>query len=119
MPVLIVVFAVGAYGFGSLLRGSEVIVNEIAIVRGAPGATDGSAQVYLGVFSPSRQAYQLSVPGWRAAVAPINGDVSAATRPTTVTLDVAPGRPGAGSATSPSGSGRCGRSAPRRPSPSR
>ena len=37
MPVLIVVFAVGAYGFGSLLRGSDVIVNEVAIVRGAPG----------------------------------------------------------------------------------
>ena len=63
MPLLIVVFAVGAYGFGSLLRGSEVIVNEVAIVRGAPGTTEARAQVYVGVFSPSRQAYQLSVPG--------------------------------------------------------
>jgi hypothetical protein len=58
MPSLIVVFAVGAYGFGAALRGSEVVVNEIATVRGAAGATTGSAQVYLGVFSPSRQAYQ-------------------------------------------------------------
>ena len=32
-------FAVGAYAFGASLRGSEVIVNEIALVRGAPGAT--------------------------------------------------------------------------------
>ncbi len=53
MPVLIVVFAVGAYGFGSLLRGSDLIINEVAIVRGAPGATDGTAQIYLGVFSPA------------------------------------------------------------------
>ena len=41
MPVLIVVFAVGAYVFGSALRGSDVIVNEVAIVRGAPDATEG------------------------------------------------------------------------------
>ena len=61
MPALIVAFAVAAYGFGSLLRGSEVIVNEVAIVRGAPGATEGTAQAYLGVFSPSRGTY---VPNW-------------------------------------------------------
>ncbi len=63
MPVLIVAFAVGAYAFGSLLRGSEVIINEVAIVRGAPGATEGTAQAYLGVFSPSRGTYQIKVPG--------------------------------------------------------
>src|SRR5262245_48040696 len=39
MPLLIVAFAVGAYGIGAALRGSELIVNEVAIVRGAPGAT--------------------------------------------------------------------------------
>ncbi len=66
MPALIVVFAVGAYGFGSLLRGSELIVNEVAIVRGSPGATEGTAQVYLGVFSPVAR----HVPGARARVAP-------------------------------------------------
>ena len=63
MPVLIVVFAVGAYGFGAALRGSDVLVNEVALVRGSPGATDGTAQVYVGVFSPSRGSYQVSVPG--------------------------------------------------------
>ena len=36
MPILIVVFGVGAYGFGAALRGSELVVNEVAIVRGAP-----------------------------------------------------------------------------------
>jgi hypothetical protein len=40
-----------------------VIVNEVAIIRGAPGATEGTAQVYLGVFSPSRGTYQVEVPG--------------------------------------------------------
>jgi hypothetical protein len=74
MPVLIAVFAVGAYGFGVALRGSELIVNEVAIVRGSPGATDGTAQVYLGVFSPSRGTYQLKVPGGALLSSPINGD---------------------------------------------
>jgi len=75
MPLLIVVFAVGAYAFGAALRGSNVIVNEVAIVRGAPGATEGTAQVYLGVFSPSRETYQLSVPGGALLSAPLSGDV--------------------------------------------
>ena len=63
MPALIGVFAVGAYGYGAVLRGSDVLVNEVALVRGSPGATDGTAQVYIGVFSPSRGTYQVHVPG--------------------------------------------------------
>jgi hypothetical protein len=74
MPALIGVFAVGAYGFGAVLRGSEVLVNEVALVRGSPGATDGTAQVYIGVFSPSRGTYQVNVPGGALLSAPISGD---------------------------------------------
>jgi hypothetical protein len=72
MPVLVVVFTVGAYGFGAALRGNDVIVNEIAIVTGAPGATEGSGQVYVGIFSPSRGRYQIRVPGGALLSAPIN-----------------------------------------------
>jgi len=75
MPVLIVGFALGAYGFGSALRGSSIIVNEVGIVRGAPDATEGSAQVYLGVFSPIRGTYQVAVPGGALLSSPISGDV--------------------------------------------
>ncbi len=92
MPLLIVVFAVGAYGFGAALRGSNVIVNEVAIVRGAPGATDGTAQVYLGVFSPSRETYQLSVPGGALLSAPLSGDVFGGEQAAT-SLDVLQGEP--------------------------
>jgi hypothetical protein len=74
MPVLIAVFAVGAYAYGSALRGSDVIVNEVAIVRGAPDATEGSAQVYLGVFSPTRGSYQVAMPGGALLSAPVTGD---------------------------------------------
>ena len=74
MPALIGVFAVGAYAYGSALRGSDVIVNEVAIVRGAPDATEGAAQVYLGVFSPTRGTYQVALPGGALLSAPVNGD---------------------------------------------
>jgi hypothetical protein len=75
IPVLIVAFAVGAYAFGSALRGSSVIVNEVAVVRGAPDATEATAQVYLGVFSPTRGTYQVAVPGGALLSSPISGDI--------------------------------------------
>jgi hypothetical protein len=92
MPILIVVFAAGAYAYGAALRGSDVIVNEIAIVRGAPGATEGSAQAYLGVFSPSRSVYQLSVPGGALLSTSINGDMFGGVG-TATALDVLQGDP--------------------------
>ncbi len=92
MPILIVVFAAGAYAYGAALRGSDVIVNEIAIVRGAPGATEGSAQAYLGVFSPTRSVYQVSVPGGALLSTSINGDMFGGTGKTSV-LDVLQGDP--------------------------
>jgi hypothetical protein len=72
MPALIGVFTVAAFGFGALLRGNDVIVNEVAIVSGAPGATDGTGQIYVGIFSPSRGQYQVSVPGGALLSSPIN-----------------------------------------------
>ena len=74
MPVLIAVFAVASYGFGTALRGSDLILNEVAIVRGAPGAAEGTAQVYLGIYSPSRSTYQVQVPGGALLAAPISGE---------------------------------------------
>ena len=91
MPVLVVAFTIGSYGIGSALRGNDVIVNEVAIVAGAPGATEGTGQVYVGIFSPSRGRYQVSVPGGALLSAPINdffGNQGVATQ-----LDVLQGDP--------------------------
>jgi hypothetical protein len=92
IPALIVVFAVGAYAFGATLRGSEVIVNEVALVRGAPGATDGTAQVYVGIFSPSRGTYQIRVPGGALLSPPVSGDMFGADQSGS-TLDLLQGDP--------------------------
>jgi hypothetical protein len=89
MPILIVVFAAGAYAFGASLRGLDVILNEVAIVRGAPDATEGTAQVYLGVFSPSRGTYQLDIPGGALVSSTLTGDLGG----DTAVLDVLQGDP--------------------------
>ena len=74
MPVLVLAFAAASFGYGSFLRGTDVVVNEVAIVRGAPDATEASAQVYFGIFSPTRSTYQVQVPQGALLAAPMNGD---------------------------------------------
>lgn len=63
MPVLVVVFAVAAYTLGVGLKGSDVIINQIAIVRGGQDTDRGLGQVYVGVFSPTRSKYDVKVAG--------------------------------------------------------
>ena len=45
MPALVVVFAVGSYALGTSLKGSDVIVNEVSIVRAGQGTDTGSRTV--------------------------------------------------------------------------
>ena len=74
-PILIVVFTAGSFGIGGVLRGSEVIVHEVAIVRGAPATDAATVQSYLGIFSPNRATLQVKVPGDALLGAPVNGDM--------------------------------------------
>ncbi len=75
MPLLIGIFAVGAYAFGAALRGSDLLVNEVAIVRGASGTEEGLGSVYIGIFSPGRGTYQVRVPGGALLSAPISTEL--------------------------------------------
>ena len=75
MPLLVVGFAVAAYVYGSTLRGGQVIINSVAIVRGAPDTTVATATAYVGVFSPTRETYQLEVPGGALLSPPTSGDL--------------------------------------------
>jgi hypothetical protein len=61
MPTLVLVFAVAAYGVGLGLKGTDVIVNQVGIVRGAAGSDRGIGQFYVGIFSPTRKTYDLKV----------------------------------------------------------
>jgi len=74
MPILVLAFAAASFGYGAFLRGTDVVVNEVAIVRGAPDATEATAQVYFGIFSPARSTYRVEVPQGALLASPINGD---------------------------------------------
>jgi hypothetical protein len=74
MPVLVIAFAGASFGYGAVLRGTDVVINEVAIVRAAPDATEGTAQVYFGLFSPNRATYQVNLPDGALLAAPINAD---------------------------------------------
>ncbi|MFL5769284.1 MAG: hypothetical protein ACJ765_04325, partial [Chloroflexota bacterium] len=91
VPALIVVFTAGSFRIGGLMRGTEVIVHEVGIVRGAPGTDAAVASSYLGVFSPNRGTYQARVQGDALLSSPMNGEFFG--NGTGATLDVIQGDP--------------------------
>jgi hypothetical protein len=93
MPALIAVFAVGAFAYGAVLRGSDVLLNEVAIVRGSPGTSEGVAQAYVGLFSPGRGTYQVRVAGNALLSAPINSGFFGDPNGTATALDILQGDP--------------------------
>jgi hypothetical protein len=60
-PLLVIVFSACSYGIGSSLKGSEVILNQINLVRVAAGGSAASVEAYAGVFSPNKASYDLTV----------------------------------------------------------
>jgi hypothetical protein len=62
-PVLVIMFTTGTYGLGASLKGSDIIVNEIAVVRSTPGGTEASVSSFAGVYSPTRATYDVTVRG--------------------------------------------------------
>lgn len=72
IPALVGVFAFGSYGLGATLKGSDVIVNEIAVVRAAQDSGRGIGQVYVGIYSPTRRSFEVSIPGGALISNPTN-----------------------------------------------
>jgi hypothetical protein len=60
-PLLVIIFSACSYGIGSSLKGSEVILNQINLVRVAAGGSAASVEAYAGLFSPNRATYDLTV----------------------------------------------------------
>jgi hypothetical protein len=72
IPLITVLFSGGAFGLGYAMRGTDLIVNKIAIVALQP---DGAAHVdtYMGLFSPSQQSYEVEIDR-DALLSPLNPD---------------------------------------------
>jgi hypothetical protein len=61
IPALTLLFSIGAYGLGYGLRGNDVIVNQVALIRGIEGGDSAYIRALVGIFSPSRSTYDLSI----------------------------------------------------------
>lgn len=72
-PLLVIVFTAASYGIGVALKGTDVIVNQIAVLRSTSGGTLASVEAYAGVFSPTRGTYDVLVEA-DALVAPMRAD---------------------------------------------
>ncbi|MEA2677446.1 MAG: hypothetical protein QOJ81_1587, partial [Chloroflexota bacterium] len=72
IPALVVVFAVGSYGLGASLKGSDVIVNEVGVIRASQGSGRGIGQIYVGIYSPTRRSFQVSIQGGALLSNPIS-----------------------------------------------
>lgn len=73
IPICVVVFAIGLYAVGSVLRGFQTQVHQVSIVQAREGQPHGLATSFVGVFSPNRQAYTLSFPAI-SLVSPFDSD---------------------------------------------
>lgn len=72
MPALTLLFAVGAFGVSNQMRGSDVVVNMISLVRLASDSAN-QVETLVGVFSPTRGGFTLEFPG-ASLVMPISNE---------------------------------------------
>ena len=60
-PLLVVLFTACSYGIGNSLKGSDVITNQISLIRTSNAGGAATVQSYAGIFSPQRSTYDLRV----------------------------------------------------------
>ncbi|MDQ3689539.1 MAG: hypothetical protein M3406_05800 [Chloroflexota bacterium] len=75
-PLLIVIFTACSFGIGNAMKGSDVIVNQISLIRSSGAGTSATVESYAGVFSPDRATYDLTVEAdaLLAKMRPVNFD---------------------------------------------
>jgi hypothetical protein len=62
IPLLVVIFAGGAFMVGGRSRGSLPVISRLAIIQVWPGQEQARLDGLVGVFSPTRQTYTLALP---------------------------------------------------------
>ena len=75
-PVLVVLFTACSFGIGNAMKGSDVIVNQISLIRSSGAGTAATVESYAGIFSPDRATYDLTVEAdaLMARMRPVNFD---------------------------------------------
>jgi len=69
IPLLVLIFAVGTFGVGYAAKGGSVFINRAAIIETASGQREAGEYTELGLFSPHRTSYDITVPGANALAA--------------------------------------------------
>ncbi len=62
IPVLVIIFIIGTYGSSFFVRGFTPEMVHVSIVQGFEGEQQGQTTTHLGLFSPNRHTYTLSLP---------------------------------------------------------
>ncbi|MEM9775918.1 MAG: hypothetical protein AAF902_15180 [Chloroflexota bacterium] len=62
LPLTMIVFSIAALVIGLQFRGNRVVVNQLSIVQGRADADSVRVDTAVGVFSPRRDRYTLSLP---------------------------------------------------------
>lgn len=61
IPALTIIFSAGAFGIGYTMRGNELILNKISVIEQGSGSSVTIVRSYVGLFSPTRRAYDIEV----------------------------------------------------------
>lgn len=72
VPAITVLFSGGAFGLGYAMRGTDLILNKVAVVAMQPDGT-AQANTYVGLFSPAQRSYEIEVQGG-GLLSPLNPD---------------------------------------------
>jgi hypothetical protein len=60
IPVVTLIFSLGAYGYGLRLRGNDIVLNQLTVIE--PSAGRSHVQTYAGIFSPRSASYDVISP---------------------------------------------------------
>jgi hypothetical protein len=60
-PILVVVFSACSYGIGRTMKGGDVVVNEISVIRTTTEGGAATVDTFAGIVSPDRSTYDLTV----------------------------------------------------------
>lgn len=67
IPAVVMIFSGLAFGLGRQSRGNQPVIQRLAIVQAFPGVPHARVDALVGIFSPSRRAYQVKLgPGFLA-----------------------------------------------------
>ena len=69
IPALVLIFALGTFGVGYAAKGGAVFVNRAAILETSAGQSQAGVYSELGLFSPHRASYDITLPGANALAA--------------------------------------------------